>query len=229
MVRFSLTCLAVLLLWGCSAAPRQELQAARLAVARAEHAGARDLAADAFARADAALREGEALVRQREFARARAILPQAEQYARESVVAAADERARRERARAEAEAAAAAAAAAEAAAAVKVETPPEEPPPPPPPKVVKTAPEPAPAPLTSYPVRDDENLWTIAARKEVYGDPMLWPILYRANRDQIKDPRQVYPGQVLVIPRGLPPRDLEEAREKARLSDIFPINGAARN
>jgi nucleoid-associated protein YgaU len=32
------------------------------------------------------------------------------------------------------------------------------------------------------------------------GDPTLWPLLYRANRDQIKDPSLLYPGQRLTIP-----------------------------
>jgi len=47
-------------------------------------------------------------------------------------------------------------------------------------------------------VRPGESLWQIAAA--VTGDATLWPLLYRANRDQIKDPSLVYPGQRLTIP-----------------------------
>ncbi len=47
-------------------------------------------------------------------------------------------------------------------------------------------------------VRPGESLWRIAAMAT--GDPMLWPVLYRANRDQIKDPSLLYPGQRLTIP-----------------------------
>jgi nucleoid-associated protein YgaU len=47
-------------------------------------------------------------------------------------------------------------------------------------------------------VRPGESLWRIAA--SVTGDPALWPLLYRANRDQIKDPSLLYPGQRLSIP-----------------------------
>ncbi len=47
-------------------------------------------------------------------------------------------------------------------------------------------------------VRPGESLWQIAA--VAAGDPMLWPLLYRANRDQIKDPSLLYPGQRLTIP-----------------------------
>ena len=47
-------------------------------------------------------------------------------------------------------------------------------------------------------VRPGESLWRIAAM--VTGDPALWPLLYRANRDQIKDPSLLHPGQRLTIP-----------------------------
>jgi nucleoid-associated protein YgaU len=39
-----------------------------------------------------------------------------------------------------------------------------------------------------YVVRKGDNLWAIAARSSVLGDPMEWPLLYRANRDSITDP-----------------------------------------
>jgi nucleoid-associated protein YgaU len=47
-------------------------------------------------------------------------------------------------------------------------------------------------------VRSGESLWMIAA--DTLGDPFLWPAIYRANRDQIKNPSLVYPGQKLAIP-----------------------------
>jgi len=47
-------------------------------------------------------------------------------------------------------------------------------------------------------VQPGESLWRIAAT--AIGDPALWPLLYRANRDQIKDPSLLYPGQRLTIP-----------------------------
>lgn len=47
-------------------------------------------------------------------------------------------------------------------------------------------------------VQPGESLWQIAGRRG--GDPQLWPVLYRANRDQIKDPSRLYPGQTLRIP-----------------------------
>ncbi len=47
-------------------------------------------------------------------------------------------------------------------------------------------------------VQPGESLWKIAA--VLTGDPTLWPLLYRANRDQIVDPSRLYPGQKLSIP-----------------------------
>ena len=47
-------------------------------------------------------------------------------------------------------------------------------------------------------VQPGETLWQIAAA--LSGNPHRWPELYRANRDQIKDPSLLYPGQRLATP-----------------------------
>lgn len=83
---------------------------------------------------------------------------------------------------------------------------------------------PADRPPCTYIVKNGETLWTIAAQRSVYRDALLWPLLYRANRDQIKDPRQIYPQQVLTIPRDVSEEEMEAAREKARQSEIFPLS-----
>jgi nucleoid-associated protein YgaU len=51
-------------------------------------------------------------------------------------------------------------------------------------------------------VQPGESLAVIARRE--LGDPLLWPVLYRANRDRIKDPTRIYPGQQISIPPALP-------------------------
>ncbi|NLC70160.1 MAG: LysM peptidoglycan-binding domain-containing protein [Desulfuromonadaceae bacterium] len=89
----------------------------------------------------------------------------------------------------------------------------------------KKPPSPPPPP-TRYEVKKEESLWIIAALKEVYNDPLLWTLIYKANRDQIKDPRQVFPGQVLAIPRSASPEDREKARLEARESEFFPAERA---
>lgn len=57
-----------------------------------------------------------------------------------------------------------------------------------------------------------ETLPQIAAQSDVYNDLTLWPLLYRANRDQIRDPGHIWPGQVLRIPRNLSREEIAEAR-----------------
>ena len=66
--------------------------------------------------------------------------------------------------------------------------------------------------VNSYTVRRGETLPLIASHPEVYGDRALWPLIYRANRSQIRDPRHIWPGQVLRIPRNLGRDDAAEAR-----------------
>jgi nucleoid-associated protein YgaU len=66
-----------------------------------------------------------------------------------------------------------------------------------------------------YLVKKGETLADISAKKLVYGDPYLWPILYKANRDQIRDPHFIFAGQQLSIPRELTQEDLYVARRQA--------------
>jgi nucleoid-associated protein YgaU len=68
----------------------------------------------------------------------------------------------------------------------------------------------------SYNVKRGESLPQIAARAEVYNDSSLWPLIYRANRDQVRDPYQLWPGQLLKIPRNYSKEDVAEARRQAQ-------------
>lgn len=43
-------------------------------------------------------------------------------------------------------------------------------------------------------------LWRIAAYDFIYGDPFLWPKIWRRNRKLIQNPDLVYPGWLLVVP-----------------------------
>ena len=67
-------------------------------------------------------------------------------------------------------------------------------------------------PSSFHDVRDGDTLATIAAL--TLGDPSLWPALYRANRDQIRDPARIYPGQRLEIPT-LSPAQRDAVRREA--------------
>ena len=52
--------------------------------------------------------------------------------------------------------------------------------------------------VRSYTVVAGDSLSKIAKRE--YGDAGKWRQIYDANREQIKDPDLIYPGQVLTIP-----------------------------
>lgn len=62
------------------------------------------------------------------------------------------------------------------------------------------APEPKKEEVTEfYTVKRGDSLSLIA--KRYYGDPMKYPLLFEANREVIKNPDLIYPGQTLRIPK----------------------------
>lgn len=80
-------------------------------------------------------------------------------------------------------------------------------------KVEKNRPEPQ--LVSRYTVKRGETLPQIAALPEVYAEASLWPLIYKANRDQISNPAVLWPGQVLRIPRNSDKGDISEARRFA--------------
>jgi hypothetical protein len=52
----------------------------------------------------------------------------------------------------------------------------------------------------NYTVKRGDHLWGIAKKSEHYGNPFAWPVIYQANRDQIKNPDLIYPDQSFKIP-----------------------------
>lgn len=51
-----------------------------------------------------------------------------------------------------------------------------------------------------YTVVKGDHLWGIAKKKEHYANPFAWPMIYQANRDQIKNPDLIFPKQMFKIP-----------------------------
>lgn len=49
--------------------------------------------------------------------------------------------------------------------------------------------------------KNRDCLWNIAKKPEIYADPWQWKKIYLANKNKIKDPDLIYPGQVFEIPR----------------------------
>ncbi|MFW6054798.1 MAG: LysM peptidoglycan-binding domain-containing protein [Thermodesulfobacteriota bacterium] len=60
-----------------------------------------------------------------------------------------------------------------------------------------------------------ECLWWISEYRQIYNDPFMWPLIYKANRDKIDNPDLIYPGQALYIPRTFGLDELKESRRSA--------------
>jgi nucleoid-associated protein YgaU len=55
-------------------------------------------------------------------------------------------------------------------------------------------------------------LWNIAKKPKIYDNAFLWPKIWQGNRDQIKNPDVIHPGQKLKIP---PKASLTKEEKKA--------------
>lgn len=71
--------------------------------------------------------------------------------------------------------------------------------------------------------KDRDCLWNIAKKPKIYDNPFLWPKIWQGNRDQIKNPDIIHPGQVLKIP---PKAELTK-EEKAALRRYWENKKAA--
>ncbi len=67
-----------------------------------------------------------------------------------------------------------------------------------------------------YAVQRGDTLWGISAREQIYHDPFMWPLIYKANRQQIRDPDLVFPKQIFVIPRDYVPAEAAAAIQRAK-------------
>ncbi len=72
--------------------------------------------------------------------------------------------------------------------------------------------------VVRYNRKKRDCLWRISLY--IYKDARLWPLIYIANRDRIKDPDLIFPGQRFIIPpipKKLPPE--KEAEKKGEKSE----------
>ncbi len=67
-----------------------------------------------------------------------------------------------------------------------------------------------------YTVREEESLEEIAELPSIYNDRYYWPLIYKSNRNQVRDPKKLYKGQILKIPRNITMEEIYKAREEAR-------------
>ena len=74
--------------------------------------------------------------------------------------------------------------------------------------------------------RNTDCLWRIASYKRIYRNARLWPLIYSANQDKVKNPDLIFPGQILIIP---PLPDFFKERVKAVLKEVRATNKVKNN
>ena len=75
----------------------------------------------------------------------------------------------------------------------------------------------------SYTVVRGDNLWNIAGSASVYGNPYQWPLIYKANSDQINDADLIYPGQVFTVDRNPSAAAVDAAVNHAKTRGAWSI------
>lgn len=91
-------------------------------------------------------------------------------------------------------------------------------------------PEPAqpasPGLASEYTVVRGDNLWNIAGKSDIYANPFQWPLIYKANRSQIKDADLIYPKQQFKIDRSAAKSDVDSAVQHAKKRGAWAIGKA---
>lgn len=67
-----------------------------------------------------------------------------------------------------------------------------------------------------YTVKRGDSLWGISASRPIYGNPFMWPLIYKANRDQIRDPDLIHPRQVFSVPRNYSQEEATTSIQRAK-------------
>lgn len=75
----------------------------------------------------------------------------------------------------------------------------------------------------SYQVNRGDNLWDISGKDDIYANPYQWPLIYKANRSQIKDADLIYPGQTFDIDRNASSSDVDAAIQHAKTRGAWSL------
>ncbi len=86
----------------------------------------------------------------------------------------------------------------------------------------------APAPMmdgktSSYTVVSGDHLWGISEMGDIYGTPYSWPLIYKANANQITDADLIFPGQDLEIPRNSSQGEIDSATMHAKMRGAWSL------
>ncbi len=80
--------------------------------------------------------------------------------------------------------------------------------------------------MSQYTVMRGDSLWAISGKSEVYGNPYQWPLIYKANRDKIKDADLIYPGQEFDIEQSPSSSDVDAAVMHAKTRGAWSLGTA---
>ena len=75
----------------------------------------------------------------------------------------------------------------------------------------------------TYDVVKGDNLWNIAGKSRIYGNPYQWPLLYKANSDKIEDADLIHPGQSLTVARGMSSAEIDAAIHHAKTRGAWTL------
>jgi hypothetical protein len=100
------------------------------------------------------------------------------------------------------------------------ETAPAVAPPPAPPAQVAAI-EPQPPHNGKIVIQPGNNLWKLS--RVIYGRGKHYTVIYQANRDQIRNPNLIYPGQIFTTPDASPPEQIDPRRKQP----LTPEEGGA--
>jgi LysM repeat protein len=74
-----------------------------------------------------------------------------------------------------------------------------------------------------YAVQRGDTLWGISGREQIYHNPFMWPLIYKANSQQIRDPDLIFPRQIFVIPRNYAPEEATAAIQQAKQRGTWSV------
>jgi len=77
--------------------------------------------------------------------------------------------------------------------------------------------------VSSYSVVGGDSLWSISGKDDVYADPYQWPLIYKTNRDKIKDADLIYPGQVLDVDQNASASEIDAAVNHAKTRGAWSV------
>lgn len=60
-------------------------------------------------------------------------------------------------------------------------------------------------------IQPGNNLWKLS--RVIYGRGKSYTVIYKANREQIRNPNRIYPGQIFAIPNAMPPESIDPKRK----------------